>query len=352
MSENKLRTAVLGLSGRAELLLEAAAGLDYFQIEAVADKDSDLADKVAEKYGCAAYDDYRQLVIQNQLDCLLVAAGMHSCDEHIRTAIKKKCNILKLAPPARDFEEAVEFVQLAEDEDVKFIVANMNRFSPSFLALRECLQEGGIDQVFLVTVTCAVGNQAAPAWQSDPKRAGGGVLLHSCYELVDQIVLNFGVPEQVYSLNTNIAGDRQQRLCLTEDTGLVTMKFSDTLIGNVIASRRIGVKPEREFLTVYGKDKIVSVSESRFSVGDCLGRVSDELECKDDALVCMRKILENFGLAILFPDENKLCSVGRENLKVMAVIESAYLSARTGMPEEPGRILQMASRGAGKSIST
>jgi hypothetical protein len=26
----------------------------------------------------------------------------------------------------------------------------------------------------------------------------------------------------------------------------------------------------------------------------------------------------------------------------MAVIESAYLSARTGMPEEPGRILQMA----------
>jgi hypothetical protein len=33
----------------------------------------------------------------------------------------------------------------------------------------------------------------------------------------------------------------------------------------------------------------------------------------------------------------------------MAVIESAYLSARTGFPEEPGRILQMVSSGAGET---
>ena len=30
----------------------------------------------------------------------------------------------------------------------------------------------------------------------------------------------------------------------------------------------------------------------------------------------------------------------------MAVLESAYLSARTGFPEEPARILQMAGRPA------
>jgi hypothetical protein len=35
----------------------------------------------------------------------------------------------------------------------------------------------------------------------------------------------------------------------------------------------------------------------------------------------------------------------------MAVIESAYLSARTGFPEEPGRILQMASLPAAEQAS-
>ena len=250
MGEKKLKTAVLGLKGRGELLLEAISGFDYFQLEAVADKDNELAGKTAQRYGCTWYDDYRQLVIQNQFDCLLVAAGTHSSAEHIKAAMKKKCNILKLAPAARNFEEAAEFVRLAEEEKVRFAVANAKRFARSFLALRQFLQEGEIEGIFLVTATCAVGDRPHPAWQTDPKLAGGGVLLHNCYEIIDQIVWNFGVPAQVYSLNSNAAGDRQQRLYLTEDTAVVTMKFSDTLSGNLIASRRGGTGPEEEFLNI------------------------------------------------------------------------------------------------------
>ena len=55
-------------------------------------------------------------------------------------------------------------------------------------------------------------------------------------------------------------------------------------------------------------------------------------------------LLENFAASVTSPETTKLCSSARENLENMAVIESAYLSARTGFPEEPGRILQMASR--------
>jgi hypothetical protein len=43
------------------------------------------------------------------------------------------------------------------------------------------------------------------------------------------------------------------------------------------------------------------------------------------------------------PDKNRLSSGGAENLKNMAVLEAAYLSARTGMPEEPAKILQKAN---------
>lgn len=340
MSESKLKTAVFGLNSEGQLLLEAASKTDYFQIQAVADKDTKLAEKVALRYNCTAYDDYRQLIMQNQLDCLLVAAGMYSCDEYIRTAMKKKFNVLKLAPPARSFEEAVEFVRLAEDENIKFAVANPGRFAQSFLALRQFLQEGRIEQVSLITAFCNVGEQLHPAWQTDRKLAGGGVLLHNCYEIIDQIVWNFATPQQVYSLNTNAAGDRQQRLYLTEDTAVVTMKFTDTSIGNLIASRTFG--PEQKLLKVYGKDKILTVSNTRFIISDGLGRVSKESEYSDNELCCMTALLENFALSILLPDKNKLCSSGWENLKDMAVIESVYLSVRTGFPEEPGRILKMA----------
>jgi len=253
--------------------------------------------------------------------------------------MKKKFNILKLAPAARNFEEAAEFVRLAEDENINFAIANVSRFARSFLALREFLQEGRIEQIFLITAICTVGNQPQPPWQTDPKLAGGGVLLRNCYEIIDEIVWNFATPQQVYCIKTSTAGDKQQRSYLTEDTAVVTMKFTDTFIGNLIVSKAFG--PEQEFLKVYGKDKILTVSNTRFTISDGLGQVSEELEYDEDELFWYTALLKNFALSIVSPDKNKLCSSGRENLNDMAVIESAYLSARTSMPEEPGRVLQM-----------
>ncbi|MBC8472126.1 MAG: Gfo/Idh/MocA family oxidoreductase [Planctomycetes bacterium] len=342
MSKGKLKTAVLGLTGRGELLLEALKGVDYFEIQAVADKDTSLAEKIAGQCQCAAYDDYRQLIIQNQLDCLLVAAGIHSCDEYVRMAMKKKFNIFKLAPAARDFEEAVEFVRLGEEQDIKFAIGNPRRFARSFLALRDFLQQGRIEHAFLMTAFCIVGDGSYPGWQTDPKLAGGGVLLHNGYWVIDQMVNNFGLPQQVYSLGTNNAQDKQQRLYLTEDTSVVTMKFSDVFTGNLVASRRPGTGPKEEYIKLYGKDTILTVSDKKVTLCDGLGQAIEVLKYADDEYFCMREQLKNFAMSILSPDTNKLCSSGGENLQDMAVIESAYLSARTGFPEEPAKVLQMA----------
>lgn len=351
MSEGKLNTAILGLNSGGQLLLEASEAVDCLEIQAVADKDTNLAEKIAGQYKCAAYDDYRQLIIQNQLDCLLVAAPMHSCDEYVRAAMKKRFNVLKLAPAARDFEEAAEFVRLAEEYEIQFAVGNPSRFARSFVKLRQYLEEGKIEHIFLMNAFCNLGEHPQPGWRTDPKLAGGGVLLHDCYRMIDQVVSNFDMPQQVYSLNTNQAQDKQQRLYLTEDTAIVTMKFSDTFIGNFIATRRAGAGPKEEFLKLYGKDIILTADDTHLTVSDGLGRLVEEFKCDGDELTCTTELLKSFAGSILSPETNKPCSSGRENLKNMAVIESAYLSARTGFPEEPARILHMASVGVEKAES-
>jgi len=351
MSEGKLKTAILGLDEGGRLLLEAAGRMDCLQIHAVADKDTNLAENIAGECECAAYDDYRQLVIQNDLDCLLVAEAMHSCEEYVRMAMKKGFNVLKLPPGARDFEEAAEFVRLGEEQDIQFVIANPSRFAHSFLALRRFLDEGRIEDVFLLTAFCNAGGHEPPGWQGDPKLAGGGVLIHDCYRMIDQIVSNFGMPEQVYSLSTNKARDKQQRLYLTEDTSVVTMKFSGAAVGNLIASRRAGIGPAQESLSLYGHERTLVVNDMELILCDGLGRQIEHLRCDDSRLDCMSEMLKDFARSVLSPEENKLCSSGRENLTDMAVIESAYLSARTGFPEEPGRILQMASLSAEEQAS-
>ncbi len=347
MSEGRLEMVVLGLSGAGRLLLEAASQSEGFRLQAVADRDGNLAERLGGEYGCAAYDDYRQLItaadarLGSVERCLLVGASMHSCEEYVRLAIRKGFNVVLAAPGARHFEEAAELVRLAEEEGVRLAVANPRRFAGSFAAVREYLREGRIEDVFLVAAFCSFAGRQRPRWQSDPKLAGGGVLLHWGYSIVDQILWNFPLPEQVYSLVTNEAADRQQRLSLTEDTAVVAMKFSDRLLGNLIVSGRSSVWPRQEFVKVCGKDRILVVNDNRLTVRDGQGQVCQEFEYEDDPVGCARRMLDDFRLAVLQPGHKELCTSGRENLKNIAFIESAYLSARTGMPEEPGRILQM-----------
>ena len=343
MSEGKLKTAILGLTPDGQLLLKASEAVDSIEIQAVADKDTNLAEKIAGQYKCAAFDDYRQLIIQNQLDCLLVAAPMHSCDEYVRMAMKKKFNVLKLAPLARDFEEAAEFVRLAEEQRIQFAVGNPGRFARSYTELRKFLEEGRSEHIFLMTAFCNVPDQPQLGWRTDPKLAGGGVLLQDCYRIIDQVVSNFDMPQQVYSLNTNQAQDKQQRLYLTEDTAILTMKFSDTFIGSFIATRRAGAGPKEEFIKLYGKDTILTVGGTCLTVSDGLGRAIKKMEYEEDQLACTTELLKSYAGSVLSPETHKLYSSGRENLKNMAVVESAYLSARTGFPEEPARLLQIAS---------
>jgi predicted dehydrogenase len=176
--------------------------------------------------------------------------------------------------------------------------------------------------------------------------AGGGVILYDCWEIIDQIVLNFGLPQQVYCVSGSTTGDRQQRLYLTENSAIITMKFSDSLSGNLLAGRAAAAssktqEPQR-WLVAQGQETLIKCDDKTFEVADSRSQSSKKENFSDDNLIRMKNVLENFGSHLLWPDKNPLVSSAADNLKNMAFIEAAYLSTRTGMPEEPARILKIA----------
>ncbi len=342
MSEKKLKTAILGLNDGGMELLEAGIESDLYEITAVADSDPEILERVAEKYRCGGFEDYRQLVMQNQLDVLFVAAGQRLRAEHLKSAMKKKFNILKLVPPGLNFEQAAELFAIAEKEKVRYTIASTARYSPGFDLLREYLQSHDAGGVHLITALCHTPGESDEIhhrWLSDPQLAGGGVLLRDCYTLIDQIILNFGIPQQVYSLKTSDAPDRKQRLSITEDTAIVTMKFSDTLMANVIASRTFG--PPQCQLRLHSTDEFVTVSEDSFIVSDNSGKATKRSNFKSVRDRSISRMLEDFAVSVESPDKSEFAAHADVDVNNMAVIESAYLSAKTSMPEEPGRILEM-----------
>jgi predicted dehydrogenase len=342
MASESLITAVLGLHDRGRDLLKAAAATGCFQIRAVADQDQQRAEKTAGEYKCEAYGDYRQLIVQNQFDCLLVAADIHTCAEYLKAGLRKRFHVLKLAPPARTFEEWLELVQIAQSEGVSLAVANPARFHGSYAAAHDLMARGAVEHASLVTASCRIGAADRPAWRSDPKLAGGGVLLHECYPVVDQILWSFPLPQQVYALMTNQAPDKQQRLYLTEDTAVVCMRFADDLLVNLVAARHDGPEADTASLEIHGKEARLGVTEREVVIERHEEHHRQTWPGDENEQVVLERLLTSFARSLLAPDEHPLASSGAENLRTMAVLAAAYLSARTGFPEEPARILQLA----------
>ena len=343
-TSNTLKIAAIGLTDAAEQLLDIAWESDYYQVVAVGDERAERAEMFARKYECQAFTDHRQLIIQTNADFVLFGGPLHLCAEFIRLAIAEKRHVLKIPPPALDFEQLAEFHRAAQKNEVLFLVTQNGRFGLPFEHIRDYIANPNPEQAWhLISAVCHTPQgeiEPHKRWLNDPTTAGGGVLLHHCYDLIDELVLCFGLPQRVYALTVNQAPDRSQRLSLTEDTAIVSMQFTDNLVAQLCASRTLG--PARRHLRVHGQLQHLTATENEVVIYDNSGELLGQKHYPDDEIPSKKRMLENLALSLLEPKEHSFYPEYACDLRTFAVIEAAYLSNRTGMPEEPRRILNLA----------
>ncbi len=342
MANKTLRTAVLGVDPSSDALLGALQTSDLYEIVAFAHPDSETAKKTAAKLECEPYDDFRQGIIQGEPEVVFVAGPLHQGAEHILTAMKNGAHVIKSLPPGLDFEQTAQFIKAAKKNNVHFLTLNPARFYESYQAMLDVIKEGPADSFIMVSLeffACQKLDSLADRWLTDPQLAGGGVLLRSTWAMVDQLVRGFDLPQQVYALHTNQAPDRQQRLSITEDSSLVTMKFSDTLIATLIATRSYG--PDGSIIKVYQKDRSIHVTPTEFSIYSPEAELLEQ-KTYDNALeTSFVKMLEAYAMYLQDPESSPLGFDETCDLRTSALIEAAYLSGKTAMPEEPARMFTL-----------
>jgi predicted dehydrogenase len=298
------------------------------------------------KYECPHYTDTRQLIVQTEADFLLFGIPAYQCIEFIRLGMQQKFHILMPCPPAQNFSQLTELYRLAYKEKVFFLTLQKGRFGLPFEHVRSFLSKAGQTHEqpwHLISAVCHIPmGELEPQmrWLYDPTMAGGGVLLHDCYDLIDELMLCFGLPQKVYALAINQAPDRQQRMSLTEDTAIVSMQFTDTLIAQICTSRTLG--PARRHLRIHGKQQHLTATEQEVVLFDNEGTLLEQKVYEGDDQPSQKRMLEHVAAAMQDPQTCPLYPYYGFDLNTFAVIEAAYLSTRTGMAEEPSRILELA----------
>lgn len=339
-AEGKLKTAVVGVDESGQTFLQGLARMnELFELVAVADGAIDAANAAGRQYNVDAYDDLRQMLIRKELDVIISAGPLHNSVDHLHAAMKKGIHILRCPPSARSYGEAAELFKTADTANVLYAIARWWRYKHAARAMRSYLEKHADEQFYLVEAWCSSSGKTPQSWQKDPQLAGGGVLLYLSYPLIDQIRAIFGMPQQIYAMCTNQAPDRKQRRALTEDTAIVSLRFDDRLIGKLIAGRT--ARPEGWLIRVYGRNSQLTLSEKGFVARNNDGEPLDEVLTGETQETLIDSALRYFGMAIMQEDFRPFESEPSEILGNMAIIQAAYLSDRTGMPEEPARIASM-----------
>jgi len=327
----KLRCGIIGIGGYGGKILAELGRSTQYEIIAVADQDRELADDLARQYEAQPYDDYRSLIVQEKLDILFLALPTYLCDECIQLAVKEKVHIFKEAPLARNLPEANEWVKAMAKAGLKFHVSAPKRFAPGFLATRQILQDEILGEIYLIRGESFFCFPDPFQWRGDPVLAGGGVLLEHAYHLMDQFIWNIGTPGRVYCLQTSKCSKRSLPPYRTEDTVILSMKFPEGVMANLLASWTTA--PERERILIHATNGTLEANTNLIRLFDIDGNVTKEETFNVDESWLVNQQLRHFA-DTLFDTEIKPLSTAQEHLLNVAAIESAYLSARTQMPED------------------
>ncbi len=343
----KLKTAWLGLNARTAGLLESAYATGLYEIISIADSNMANATRAASVYNCTAFDDYRQFILQNQPEVLIVAEPLTKCAEFVKTAINKKCHILKLIPTAPNFELAAEIFELIKKNNVRYVTAAPARFAPGYERLADFLRTHSRRDFYFVNMCATFGEnffQPIPSYsKAEQKLYGGGVILNDCFELLSLLVENFAMPTQIYALLTNQSPDKKAKQYFGEDTVTASLVFREGLIGTFQAVRQTGngsVAPIR----IYGSKQNIIATPNRLAIYDENDNLISENKYPLNAGKCITEMFIDFGRALLEPDKYKMRNSYRLDLATMALIQAAYLSAKTGMSETPGRFFEISEK--------
>ena len=149
-SRASLRVGLAGLGSMGRNHLRNLAAREDVTLAAVADPNEDVLSSAADQSGARPYADPVEMIDEERLDALVVAAPTtlhHGIALH---AIERGVPVLVEKPLATTVAEGRELVEAAGRRGVLLQVGHIERFNPAVLALGERLRDGALSRIFSI----------------------------------------------------------------------------------------------------------------------------------------------------------------------------------------------------------
>jgi len=156
----------------------------------------DLGTRLFDFSRVSKYSDWRELVADQTIEAVTVCLPTDLHAEVTIAALKAGKHVLCEKPMALSADECDRMMDAAAEAKRTLMIAQVLRFWPEYIALRDFVAGGEYGPVRQATFVRKCGVPSWSKWLPNQARSGGAVLDLLVHD-VDQILLLFGMPSRV-----------------------------------------------------------------------------------------------------------------------------------------------------------
>lgn len=294
------------------------------ELIAVMRRDKAKAEDFAGRHGAKRhYDRVEDLLNDPEINAVYVATPPYVHAEQTIQAAQAGKHVLCEKPMAMNASDGEAMISACAANGVQLMIAYYRRRFPAALKIKELLEEGAIGRPITAGVQIAA-RYSPPAteskkWRTDPKLAGGGLLMDLGSHAIDLLHFWLGDVCDVAAFVDTIAYD-----VAVENSSSVILRFRNGAQATVRVNHNVGVG--RNVMELDG-------ASGRIELVRGLGCTGVELKTSDGEQsfdlprpkITHLGIVENLVAGISNAEPN--CVTGEEGLKTAKVLDAAYESS-------------------------
>ncbi|MDE2778690.1 MAG: Gfo/Idh/MocA family oxidoreductase [Chloroflexota bacterium] len=325
MKQSRLGLCVIGCGAYAAEFAGSLGKVRHDIDLHFASRDLRKAEAYTRRFGGRSYfGGYVEAAESDEVDALYVCTPHHLHREHCRLGAENGKHVLVEKPLAHTVEDAAAIIRDAESLGITLMVAENIRYFSQVRRCKRLVSEGAIGDLRLINFQEEYPFRAG-GWRSQERLNGGGVIIDGGIHKFHFMRFLAGEPDSVFATELPKSMTGQEG----EDGMVATLRWSNGTVGVINHSWTSG-KPLPPAVQVAGSSGRIS-----FEVGS--GQLTVESGSSERT---WRFPPDNRGIPAMVQEfiecvaESREPEIsGREGLKDLILVKTAYKSARSGEVE-------------------
>ena len=320
MEINMIKIAIVGTGIIAPSHIDAISKIDGLEISALCDLNEARVKELADKLSVPYFLDYKEIPDKAECDAVILNLphGLHAPAAIF--FLERGIHVLVEKPMANTVSECDAMIAAAEKSGAKLAVAHVQRFFKANRIIKDIVDSGELGRLCMYNEQRSINYflPNRPAWFTNKKMAGGGIVMNYGAHAFDKIFYITGAaPVAVSASASNLINDRD-----VEGHAQIFAKFEGGISATVTLSGYSDVVYEAYYYFTGGAIKIIGTYDIEIKrEGE---KVWQKLEGTSDSLAFVRELTEFAKFIRKEDSEIPDAKYGRD---IVELIERAYKDA-------------------------